>query len=94
VQTGSLKLSGIKGICRLVRIDNDVAVKISSDVAFVSTLCDIMEAPLKGFRTFRSQVEKEKEVYIFICMYMYLYMYIYIYTYMYIRKYEYIYICK
>lgn len=56
------KLSGIKGMCRLVRIDNDVAVKVSSHVAFVSTLCDIMEAPLKGFRTFRSQVDKEKEV--------------------------------
>lgn len=46
-QAMSLSLRGIKGICRLIRIDNSVAVKIVDDPEVVSALCNAMEAPLK-----------------------------------------------
>jgi hypothetical protein len=46
-QAVSLSLRGIKGICRLIRIDNSVAVKIVDDPEVVSALCNAMEAPLK-----------------------------------------------
>ena len=47
VQVGSLSLSGIKGVCRLIRIDNSVAVKVVAVPEIVSALCDAMEAPFK-----------------------------------------------
>jgi hypothetical protein len=46
-QAVSLSMRGIKGICRLIRIDNSVAVKIVDDPEVVSALCNAMEAPLK-----------------------------------------------
>jgi Na+/serine symporter len=47
MQLGSLSLSGIKGVCRLIRIDNSVAVKVVAVPEIISTLCDAMEAPFK-----------------------------------------------
>jgi hypothetical protein len=47
IQVGSLSLSGIKGVCRLIRIDNSVAVKVVAVPEIVSALCDAMEAPFK-----------------------------------------------
>lgn len=46
-QVANLSLRGIKGICRLIRIDNSVAVKVVDDPEVVSALCNAMEAPLK-----------------------------------------------
>ena len=49
IQVGSLRPSGMKGVCRLIRIDNTVAAKIVADPEVVSALCDLLEAPLKVF---------------------------------------------
>ena len=46
-QVESLSLRGIKGICRLIRIDNSVAVKIVAVEEVVIALCEAMETPLK-----------------------------------------------
>lgn len=47
IQVGSLSLNGIKGVCRLIRIDNSVAVKVVAVPEIISALCDAMEAPFK-----------------------------------------------
>lgn len=44
---GTLSLNGVKGICRLIRIDNKIAVKVVGVTEVVTALCDAMEAPLK-----------------------------------------------
>ena len=44
---GELSLSGIKGVCRLIRIDNSIAVKVVAVEEVVTALCNAMEAPLK-----------------------------------------------
>ena len=46
-QIESLSLRGIKGMCRLIRIDNSVAVKIVAVDEVVIALCEAMETPLK-----------------------------------------------
>lgn len=50
----SLSIRGIKGICRLIRIDNSVAVKIVRADEVVVALCDAMEAPLKVSSSYSS----------------------------------------
>jgi hypothetical protein len=61
VSGSSMRLEGIKGICRLVRIDNSVALKVTQDFGLVDALCSVLEAPLQGFRNFRSQADKDRE---------------------------------
>ena len=55
------KMSAVKAICRIVRQDNSIADHIADSSSTINVLIDMMEYPIKGFRSFRmSQQEKEK----------------------------------
>eukprot|EP01038_Epipyxis_sp_PR26KG_P004221 gene4221-5997_t len=54
------RIGAIKGICKIIRENSEIAPEVAKESEFIDVLCDFMEAPLKGFR-FRSQLEKEYE---------------------------------
>lgn len=56
------KADAVKSLSRLVRFDKSVAVQLSSRADVLSLLCDMMEAPLKGFRSLQSQAERERNL--------------------------------
>lgn len=57
-----LRTDAAKGICRLIRSDLSLAYNVTIVPGFIPILCDMMEAPLRGFLSFRSQTDREKEL--------------------------------
>lgn len=52
----------VKGMCRLMRMEKSVADLIAQSKPTIEILVDMMEAPMRGFRSFRmSTADREKE---------------------------------
>lgn len=57
------KVDAVKGLCRLTRVYKPLADEVGQRSEVINVLCDMMEAPLKSFRsTFRSQPDKDRDL--------------------------------
>lgn len=58
------RVDAVKGLCRLSRSYRSVADQVGRNKEVVNVLCEMMEAPLKGFirSPFRNSQDKEKEL--------------------------------
>ena len=52
----------IKGICSLTRHDRSIAAEVCVVPEAVAVLCDIMESPLRGFRSLQSQADRDQKL--------------------------------
>ena len=57
-----LKVKGVKGICRLIKVRNVIADEIVLNDDFISVLIEAIEAPYRGFKSFKTSTGKEMEL--------------------------------
>lgn len=56
------RVDAVKSLCRLMRWYRPLTDTVGQRQDLIDTLCDMMEAPLRGFKTFQSQMDKEREL--------------------------------
>ncbi len=54
------QVDSVKGLCRLIRAEKSIASRVGVLNEVINELTDIIEAPLKGFKSLRSAAEHQK----------------------------------